>query len=215
MKTPTFSIDTYKSILFDFDGVLAESSHVKTEAFAQLFTPFGEKVKEKVIQHHVEHGGISRYKKLRFYYTEYLQEEISEEKLNDIAQTYSNIVVNKVIATPWVKGVKKFLQNHHKTKELYVVSGTPQKELEYIIQKRHMEKYFRGVYGTPATKPEIIKKILTERTYAPAEVLYIGDSLSDYHDAMKADIPFLGRVPNGVNSSFPKNVQYISDFEDL
>ena len=69
--------------IFDFDGVLCECMDVKTEAFAQLFEPFGDEVVEKVINHHVKYGGISRYKKIKYYYNEYLNKDISKYNVNE------------------------------------------------------------------------------------------------------------------------------------
>lgn len=209
------SIDTFKIILFDFDGVLAESANVKTEAFAKLFESFGEDIVRKVVKHHVENGGISRYKKMQYYYSEYLNKPLSEEKLDEIAKKFSEIVVEKVIDAPWVYGVKEFIEKKYKNIDFYVISGTPQKELELIVKKRHMEKYFKGVYGTPETKPDIAKRIIAESRCDPDKVLYIGDSLSDYRDAQEAKIPFLGRVPKGKKSIFPKETPLISDFFDI
>ena len=37
----------YKNIIFDFDGVLAESMHIKTQAFYKLYEPFGNNVAEQ------------------------------------------------------------------------------------------------------------------------------------------------------------------------
>ena len=89
-------IDSLQAILFDFDGVLCECMDVKTEAFAQLFEPFGEDVVKKVVEHHVNHGGISRYKKIEYYYKKYLNQEISNDDVNKIAQKFSDLVVEKV-----------------------------------------------------------------------------------------------------------------------
>ena len=36
-----------KNIFFDFDGVLAESVNVKTQAFHDLYLPFGEGIAKK------------------------------------------------------------------------------------------------------------------------------------------------------------------------
>jgi len=51
-------IDSKKLLIFDFDGVLADSVEVKTEAFALLYKPYGQKVVEKVVSHHRDNGGI-------------------------------------------------------------------------------------------------------------------------------------------------------------
>ena len=37
-----------KGIIFDFDGVIAESVEVKTDAFANLYQPYGDNVVNKV-----------------------------------------------------------------------------------------------------------------------------------------------------------------------
>jgi phosphoglycolate phosphatase-like HAD superfamily hydrolase len=212
LSTP---LSTFQAIFLDFDGVLAESMNVKTEAFIKLFEPYGDEIVKKIVQHHKENGGISRYRKLQFYYSEYLHMPLSEQKLEELAQQFSDIVVEKVIEAPEVNGVKKFLNRYYKIIDLYVVSGTPQQEIRLIIQKRGMKKYFKGIYGIPDTKPTIIRRILTEKGYNRKKVLYIGDSLSDYYDALEVNIPFFGRVIEKMAFSFPENVPVFSDFFDL
>lgn len=209
------SVDNYQAILFDFDGVLAECMDVKSEAFAQLFEEFGNDIVMKVIDHHVKNGGISRYKKIQYYYSDFLNKEISQEKVNQIAQQFSDLVVKKVIESEWVKGAKDFLEKYYKKLDLYVVSGTPGGELDLIIKKRGMKKYFKGVYGSPDTKPTIARKIIRENNYLYQNILYIGDSLSDYYDAKKAGINFLGRVKQGMESNFPQNTPIISNFNEI
>jgi len=209
------NFDNFQAILFDFDGVLAESMNVKTDAFAKIFSPFGDDIVAKVVKHHIKNGGISRFKKIKFYYKNYLNKPLSEKQLEKIAQEFSDIVIQKVIRSEWVAGAKEFLEKYQDKLDLYVISGTPQKEMELIIKKRNMEKYFKGIYGTPDTKPTIAKKLIKENKYSNKNVLYIGDCLSDYDDAIKANISFLGRVPKNKNSIFPKNVEIISDFFDV
>ncbi len=215
MSRVNISIDSLQAILFDFDGVLCECTDVKTEAFAQLFEPYGDEIVKKVVDHHVKYGGISRYKKIKYYFREYLKKEISNDELNKLAEKFSDLVVEKVISSDWVKGAEEFLEKYYKKIDLYVISGTPQEELRLIVKKRGMEKYFKGVYGTPDTKPIIAKKIITENKYDLEKLLYIGDSLSDYYDAKEVGINFIGRVPKGMISNFPDNITTLSDFKEL
>ena len=215
MKKVVLSLNLLQAIFFDFDGVICECMDVKTEAFAQLFELFGDEVVEKVVNHHVKYGGISRYKKIEYYYKEYLNKDISRDTLNEIAKKFSELVFEKVVASDLVKGVKVFLEKYYKKLDLYVISGTPQEELDKIIEKKDMGKYFKGVFGSPITKPIHARQIISENGYDINKVLYIGDSLSDYKDSKEAGIQFLGRVPIGINSAFPNDVQYISDFYDI
>ena len=48
-----------QAILFDFDGVIADSVHVKTEAFAKIYEPYGKEVVNRVVTHHIANGGVS------------------------------------------------------------------------------------------------------------------------------------------------------------
>ena len=215
MPIKGLSIDSFQAILFDFDGVLCECMDVKTEAFAQLYEPYGKEIVKKVVKHHVENGGISRYVKIKYYHEEYLKVSIDEGKVEKIAQKFSDLVVKKVIESNWVKGAKEFLEKYYESVNLYVISGTPQEELDMIIKKRGMEKYFKGVYGTPDTKPVHVRRIISEKGYDPKKVLYVGDSLSDYKDAQEAEIQFLGRDFKGRESFFPEDIPTILDFNDL
>ena len=43
-----------KAIIFDFDGVLVESTQIKTEAFRNLFSKWPDKVDEMVRYHFPE-----------------------------------------------------------------------------------------------------------------------------------------------------------------
>jgi len=209
------SKEKFQTVLFDFDGVLAESADVKTEAFEKLYEPYGDEIVKKVIKHHIENGGISRYKKIEYYHSEYLNTTLSKEGVEEIAKKFSELVVEKVIEATWVKGAKEFLEKNYKNIDLYVASGTPQKELDFIVKERDMEKYFKGVFGAPETKDAIADRLILKNNYNREKVLYIGDSLSDYYAAQKARIKFLGRVPKGMISTFPENVPFISDFCDI
>ena len=40
-------LKTIESIFFDFDGVIADSVNVKTEAFAKMYESYGKEVKKQ------------------------------------------------------------------------------------------------------------------------------------------------------------------------
>ena len=56
------------AIIFDFDGVVLESLNVKTNAFKKLYEPYGSDISKKVVEHHLENGGVSRFDKIKFYH---------------------------------------------------------------------------------------------------------------------------------------------------
>ena len=61
------SPDKYDLIFWDFDGVIKESVSVKTDAYLELFRPYGSDVCKQVKNHHLANGGMSRFDKIPLY----------------------------------------------------------------------------------------------------------------------------------------------------
>ena len=188
-----------------------ESSDIKTDAFSRLFEQFGSDIVNKVVKHHIKNGGVSRYKKIRYYYHEFLKKDLTDNELNKIADIFSGMVLDKIIVSPYVDGVIDYLESNYKKIDMYIISGIPQSELEIIVEKKKIGKYFKGLYGTDefVTKTDVINRVISENNYDRKQTVYIGDSLSDYHDAKNADISFIGRV---TGLPFPEGIKLITNF---
>lgn len=205
----------YTAITFDFDGVLVESVDVKTRAFAALYEPYGYGVVASVVAYHLAHGGVSRYEKFRYFHREFLGQELTLADEKRLGEHFSTLVEDAVVASPWVPGAFEFLNRYFGELRLYVASGTPEKELRRIIARRDMEHYFHGVYGSPRSKSEILAEIVDINGIDPAQMLMIGDAVTDYEGALSAGTDFVGRVPTGQVSHFPYGVTVVSDMNDL
>ena len=203
-----------RSIVFDFDGVLAESVQVKGQAFYDLYEAHGTEIQNKVLDYHLNNGGVSRYDKIRHYETQLLKTAPSETEIEEIAQRFSVLVEEKVAASPWVLGGREFLTKYSEVLPLYIASATPQEELERIVQKRGMSSYFDGVYGTPIKKAEHLKNIVQKKGWDAQEILMIGDTISDYNAAKEAGTQFLGRLLSEANP-FPVSTPFINDLTEL
>lgn len=208
----TMSIE---AVVFDFDGVLVESVDVKTRAFVELYRPFGEAMVVKVVAYHLAHGGVSRREKFRYFHREILCCELSPAEEDRLAEKFSALVEDEVVAADSVAGATAFLAAHENRIGLYVASGTPEEELRRIVVRRGMSSAFRGVYGAPATKGDILRRICGEAGLAPRQVLMVGDAMTDYVGACEVGVNFLGRVANGQANAFPDGVPVIADLTDL
>ena len=102
-------VNRIKAIIFDYDGVIAESVNVKTEAFAEMYKPYGESILKKVVSHHEANGGISRFEKFRIYHKEYLGQEIDQAMVDKLAERFSDLVLQKVVDSHYVKGAFEFI----------------------------------------------------------------------------------------------------------
>lgn len=204
----------FDAVVFDFDGVLAESVNVKTQAFAALYSGYGLSVVEQVVAFHLANGGLSRFEKFRYFHNELLGLPLSREEENRLAAEFNARVEEAVVAAPWVEGAEEFLAMHHTSLPLFVASGTPDEELKRILKKRHISHYFRAALGSPAKKGEILRDILKSGSFCPEKVLMIGDSLLDMEGAREVGSCFLGRVATPDNI-FPPDVPILPDMTGL
>lgn len=207
-------IDMIKAIVFDFDGVILESNKIKTEAFVTLFSNYPGHL-EKIVKLHLDNAGISRFEKFKIIYRDYIGYEIDDEELIHLGNHFSNLIYDSILSCPFVPGAYEFLKKHFGKYHYYIASGVPEYELRDIIKQRNIDKYFKGIYGSPETKTQMLIEIISRNNYQYREVIFIGDSEADYLGAREASVPFIGRVPKGSESPFPNEEDIIMIVEDL
>ncbi len=187
----------YKAFFFDFDGVLADSVEVKTRAFAKLFEKYGPEIKKRVVEHHLTNGGMSRYDKFQYYYSEYLKQPLPEQEFQNLCKKFARLVVDEVVASPEIPGSHPYLEKCYVASPCFVVSATPEDEIREIVRRRGIQKYFLNVLGAPASKQENLERLLTDNKLAPEQCVFFGDAESDYRAAMTCGVNFTAILPNG------------------
>ena len=180
-----------KGIIFDFDGVIAESVQVKTDAFTSLYEQYGDTIVTKVIEHHEANGGMSRFEKIKLYHESFINKTITDEQIIDLGSQFSELVVDKVIAAPYVSGVLEYIEKCYKKYKLFISTGTPTNEMHQILIGRGIAKYFIEVHGSPEKKSAHISKIMSKYNYYPDELIFYGDANTDIDAAEQANIPFV------------------------
>ena len=192
-----------KAIIFDFDGVLVESAHIKTEAFRKIFSKWPGNTEEGVA-FHLKNMGVSRYIKFKYFYENIIRKPYSERVGHRLGKEFSDIVLSKIKVAPFVKGAKEFLENYYSKYKFFVISGTPEKELREIISFKGIDGYFAGIYGSPSTKKEIVNKIMGRDSLNSNLVVFVGDAESDRKVAEDTGVHFVLRVTSenhaGLNS---------------
>jgi HAD superfamily hydrolase (TIGR01549 family) len=182
-----------KAVIFDFDGVLAESVNIKTEAFAKLFEPEGPEAVKAIVSYHLAHGGVSRFEKIEYMYREVLKRSLSNQELDSLCKKFEDMVVDGVVSAPEVEGATKCLQELHGKVKLFIVSGTPQDEMRRIAKARGIANYFEGIYGAPDTKSALVRRVLDKAGTVPGETVFVGDAMTDYDAAMETGVRFVAR----------------------
>jgi phosphoglycolate phosphatase-like HAD superfamily hydrolase len=206
------NIQSARIIFWDFDGVIKDSVTVKSDAFEQLFLPFGESIAANVRIHHEANGGLSRFNKLPIY-LKWANQDLSAELIDEYAENFSQLVKQKVIDSEWVGGVLDFLKNSYHHQQFFLITATPQQEIEEILSTLKITRYFKEIVGSPIIKSEAIKKLIDRYNIIPKQSIMIGDSISDYDAAKANNLSFILR-----NTKFNKNLQqqinckFIDDF---
>ena len=205
-----------KNIIFDFDGVICESINIKSDAFYEMYLPYGKEIAQKVKEHHIQNGGMSRFDKFRYYEQEFIGKDLSEEKMKKLSDEFSKRVKQKVIAAPFVEGVFEFLKDYSQNYNCFIVSATPIDEIREIAEKKNISNYFRGIFGSPKNKIEWGKYILETYKLKADETLFIGDAKSDYIAAKANSMDFLLRNTDESSSLFRNNnLTSIENFKDF
>jgi HAD superfamily hydrolase (TIGR01549 family) len=201
----------YRLVFWDFDGVIKESVDIKTEAFKELFSPFGDSVVEQVIHYHLLNGGVSRVKKIEYALKNFIGRTPNLPEINELANRFSSLVKDKVISSPWVPGAEPLLRAI-KRPPYVLITGTPQAEINWILNKLSLINSFKRVYGAPTEKIIALQQTLRDFSIDPSEAIFIGDSITDYEAAHQAGIVFLLR--SSPNTSFMVNydILHVQDF---
>ena len=190
------------TLILDFDGVIVESIPMKTAAFRKVFSFASQKQLEEIIAFHLDNGGMSRYDKFRYIYANILREPLTPEQEERLAAEYSGLTFDAMLTVPYVEGAEELLQDCSRRLPLYIVSATPEPEMQEIASRRDITKYFVRIYGSPKTKAECIREILLETGAAPEEALFVGDAPNDWDAARATGVRFVARIPPGDPNRF-------------
>jgi len=207
-------------IVFDCDGVILESMDVKTKAFGMTVEEYGPEAVSRLIDYHIAHGGISRYKKFEWFYKEVLQQSIDEDKLSKLAERFKNIAFEGVMSAPMVPGALKTIEALHDRIPIYVASGAPHEELKQVLHARNLIRFFKGVYGFPPGKTELLQRIIEQEGANAADTLMVGDSSTDLAAAQACGTLFFGRGESFKHSRWAWSedlcdlIQYIYSMND-
>ena len=184
------------TIFFDFDGVIVESVDIKTKAFVRLFERESEDVVKKVVEYHLNNTGISRYEKFKYIYKEILNRSLDNDEFQRLCGKFAGLVMEAVVLAPYVKGAKEFLENFVSKYRFFVVTATPQEEIDVIIRRRAINHFFKATYGAPTKKSDAVKYTLSKLQIKSNNTVYVGDAMSDYIAAKDNSVNFVARINN-------------------
>jgi HAD superfamily hydrolase (TIGR01549 family) len=204
-----------KVLVFDFDGVIADSNRPKYEAWFQLF-PASEGVSPELIKKVLDRVKFTRFDILRQIFTELKRPADKIEQLVKIyAEKYNRLAqagIGKVGLFPEVPQVLEGLSKNYK---LYLNSATPDEALAETVNKLGIARFFKQIFGISfASKEDNLRQITTKEKVAGEEIVFVGDADSDYRAAANCGCLFVGMV-NEFNNWQNQNFPLISNLGEL
>lgn len=181
----------YKTIIWDLDGTLIDSNEIKTDGFRILFSEHENHMIEALIDYHEENGGVSRYDKIKFFYKKNYNEKISDRVLINLANNYSEIVMDNLKNPNLLFNYSKKLISEFKLPNV-LVTASDQNEAIEVLEFHRIKNFFSKIYGSPTNKSENLKNVLIDYGLTNKDVVYIGDSINDLHFCNELSIDFIG-----------------------
>ena len=142
----------YQHIIFDFDGVLVESNEIRFNGFRKLFKGYPQDQIERLVSYAKANGGVSRYKKIEYFFNEIRQEPVSDEQVDHWAVQFSELVEQDIVEAKSVEGSLEFLREYFNHFDFAIVSGSDQAELRRVCKKRKIDHFFKAILGSPLKK---------------------------------------------------------------
>lgn len=212
----TDAFDRSASVLvFDFDGVILDSANLKREAFAALYDDEPEPRRRAVRAYLDRRGGQPREVKFRHIEAHILGREAGEARIRELCRRFRESVEQRLLQAPTIPGAVEFLSRWAGRLPIHLLSATPGAELESLVERLGLSRYFLEVIGAPPDKVTALRNLLARRHYAARDVVMIGDTYNDYRAARSNGTRFVGVTADPSASPFPGDTPTVLDLRGL
>ncbi|UZR99729.1 HAD family hydrolase [Chondrinema litorale] len=181
----------YKTLIFDFDGTLADTQ----QSIIQTMRFVGEHLNIKNIDEALIKSLIGLPLKSTFEKAFSLDEKAIQEATIIYRKHYNEIAIDAISLFEGVKETLAFF--HGKGINLAVASSKGREALIKILQKQNVYELFTFIGGEEDAKnkkpaPDIVNLIMDKFNYNPEECLVIGDTVFDIEMGQRAFVDTCG-----------------------
>ncbi|WP_431242699.1 HAD family hydrolase [Flavobacterium sp. P21] len=146
-------MENFKTILWDFDGVIMDSMPVRDKGFEIVLQKYPQEQVSLLMDYHRKNGGLSRYHKFRYFFEEIRKESITEDEIQGLAKQFSTVMLESLLdESLLIKDTVIFIEENYTKYNMHIVSGSDGNELRYICEKLGLSKYFISIHGSPTPK---------------------------------------------------------------
>lgn len=171
--------------IFDFDGTIAESNILKTEAFRYAASDYGKEISEWFVNYHKENGGITRQVKV-----ETLCKKVNDAgAYGELLTRYETYLEKEWLSCPLLAGFRAYIETLEGAN--VILSGGSKVEIEAYLKVNNLDQYFLEVYGNPTDKYVNLEAIEDRYLEKDSDVYFYGDSKLDFELSKQISAKFI------------------------
>ncbi len=176
---------------FDCDGIIFDVNPAKSAAFDYAVADYPANARRALVEYHQQTGGISRYAKLRRFFTEMCPVDDVDaavakalERFGDFSRRAYDELEPREEALELAAAVGAAERG-------YVVSGSDESELRGVFDAKGIADRFAEILGSPTDKPTHLRAVMAKRDVSPRQALFIGDGRGDFDCADELGVWFV------------------------
>lgn len=184
-----------RCVVFDFDGTLVDSNHIKRDAFLDIAGRYaaGRETMMRIIDGPV---AGTREKVFETFAAELgIGKDARAAAVADLVRDYTDRCLGEIGGAAEIEGARATLDRLKRDGlRLFISSATPDEPLKDVVEARGLTPLMEGVFGAPNSKVGHIRHIRKVTGLQAAEILYVGDSDADSRAATETGCRFVGVV---------------------
>jgi len=205
----------FNNIIFDFDGVLADSNKIKKDAYFDIFREVKgtKKIIDEVLKRNPDdnrYGIINKVLK-RLKEEGKVQYEDLKSETQKYAKLYSERTEKGQIEAKEIKGATESLKRlKGRGYRLFLHTSTTDDSMGRVAKERGIGVYFDKIYGSSrGKKAEVIQIIIKENKLFPERTISVGDSDSELKTAERLGIRFIALANESNDFSERSDLRYV------
>ena len=213
-------MNNIKCIIFDFDDTIILSEQMKLDGFYNISKEFGdigiefynENIDKKMTRFEY-FKNLSNHLYI-YYFQKYINVNMDLTS-ETMIKKFTNNVSNELKDCDELPNVKKYIDYHYNNKyKLYISSKSNKEDIINTLKHKNLYHYFNNIYGLENTKIEHFNEIINKENLKPDEILFFGDSCSDYNISKEMKTNFIGILTDRYDL---KNIdcKKIKDYNEL
>lgn len=171
-----------KFILFDFDGVIADSWSAAFATAKTIHPNVTEDDHKRRFERNIHESSKD---------TETYHDETCNHELDWYTIYFSKI---KELGTPIFPGMMELILELEKDYNMIVISSSHSFPIEEFLVEHNLRSHFDWVMGNDVHKSKVekIKMVFEKYGVGPQDCVFITDTLGDMHEAEKMQVPSIG-----------------------